>query len=76
MQEHRGYLLAISSMAAFIHSPVHGPYTASKAGVWALCDSTRLEVRYLEDVVLASGDLCQGFLDRGDPLRDFVALGG
>jgi NAD(P)-dependent dehydrogenase (short-subunit alcohol dehydrogenase family) len=45
--EHRGYLLAISSMAAFIHSPLQGPYTASKAGVWALCDSTRLEVRHL-----------------------------
>lgn len=45
--EQRGYLLAISSMAAFIHSPLQGPYTASKAGVWALCDSTRLEVRHL-----------------------------
>ncbi|WP_431233076.1 SDR family NAD(P)-dependent oxidoreductase [Mycolicibacterium psychrotolerans] len=45
--EQRGYLLAISSMAAFIHSPLQGAYTASKAGVWALCDSTRLEVRHL-----------------------------
>ncbi|WP_245546107.1 SDR family NAD(P)-dependent oxidoreductase [Nocardia higoensis] len=45
--EQRGYLLAISSMAAFVHSPLNGPYTASKAGVWALCDSTRLEVRHL-----------------------------
>ncbi|WP_324188072.1 SDR family NAD(P)-dependent oxidoreductase [Nocardia higoensis] len=45
--ERRGYLLAISSMAAFVHSPLNGPYTASKAGVWALCDSTRLEVRHL-----------------------------
>lgn len=45
--EQRGYLLAISSMAAFVHSPLQGPYTASKAGVWALCDSTRLEVRHL-----------------------------
>lgn len=46
--EQRGYLLAISSMAAFVHSPLHGPYTASKAGVWALCDSTRLELRHLD----------------------------
>lgn len=42
-----GYLLAISSMAAFVHSPLNGPYVASKAGVWALCDATRLEVRHL-----------------------------
>lgn len=45
--EQRGYLMAISSMAAFVHSPLQGGYTASKAGVWALCDSTRLEVRHL-----------------------------
>ncbi len=42
----RGYLLAVSSMAAFVHSPLNGPYVASKAGVWALCDATRLEVRH------------------------------
>jgi NAD(P)-dependent dehydrogenase (short-subunit alcohol dehydrogenase family) len=34
-------------MAAFAHSPLQGPYTASKAGVWAMCDSIRLEVRHL-----------------------------
>ncbi|MDQ1181855.1 SDR family NAD(P)-dependent oxidoreductase [Rhodococcus sp. SORGH_AS_0301] len=44
--ERRGYLLAVSSMAAFVHSPLNGPYVASKAGVWALCDATRLEVRH------------------------------
>jgi NAD(P)-dependent dehydrogenase (short-subunit alcohol dehydrogenase family) len=42
----RGYLLAISSMAAFVHSPLQGPYVASKAGVWALADATRLELRH------------------------------
>lgn len=41
----QGYLLAISSMAAFVHSPLNTAYTASKAGVWALCDSLRLELR-------------------------------
>lgn len=40
----RGYLLAISSMAAFVHSPLNTAYTASKAGVWAMCDSLRLEL--------------------------------
>lgn len=45
VQARRGYLLAISSMAAFVHSPLNTAYTASKAGVWALCDSLRLELR-------------------------------
>ena len=43
----QGYLMAISSMAAFVHSPMQGAYTASKAGVWAMCDSIRLELRHL-----------------------------
>lgn len=47
VQRNQGYLLAVSSMAAFIHSPLQAAYTASKAGVWAFCDSTRLEVRHL-----------------------------
>lgn len=46
VKTHRGYLLAVSSMAAFVHSPLNGPYVASKAGVWALCDATRLELRH------------------------------
>ncbi|WP_254876036.1 SDR family NAD(P)-dependent oxidoreductase [Streptomyces sp. CAI-85] len=46
VKRHRGYLLAVSSMAAFVHSPLNGPYVASKAGVWALCDATRLELRH------------------------------
>jgi NAD(P)-dependent dehydrogenase (short-subunit alcohol dehydrogenase family) len=40
-----GYLLAMSSISAFVHSPLQGAYTASKAGVWALCNSVRLELR-------------------------------
>lgn len=47
VREQRGYLVATSSMAAFMHSPLNGPYVASKAGVWALCDATRTEVRHL-----------------------------
>ena len=42
VQKQQGYLLAISSMGAFFHSPLQSSYTASKAGVWALCDSLRL----------------------------------
>ncbi|MFJ6252752.1 MULTISPECIES: SDR family NAD(P)-dependent oxidoreductase [unclassified Streptomyces] len=42
----RGHLLAISSLAAFVHAPLQGGYTASKAGVWALCDTLRLEVAH------------------------------
>ena len=45
VKKRRGYLLAISSMAAFVHSPLNAHYTASKAGVWALCNSVRLELR-------------------------------
>ncbi len=45
--ESKGYLLAISSMAAFIHAPLMGAYNASKAGVWAMCDSIRLETEHL-----------------------------
>ncbi|MEU9313770.1 SDR family NAD(P)-dependent oxidoreductase [Streptomyces sp. NPDC048256] len=47
VERQRGYLLTISSMAAFVHSPLQGPYTASKAGVWAMSNSIRLEVRHL-----------------------------
>jgi NAD(P)-dependent dehydrogenase (short-subunit alcohol dehydrogenase family) len=47
VQRAKGYLLAVSSMAAFVHSPLHAPYTASKAGVWAMSNSIRLEVRHL-----------------------------
>jgi NAD(P)-dependent dehydrogenase (short-subunit alcohol dehydrogenase family) len=46
VKQRKGYLLAISSMAAFIHSPLNVHYTASKAGVWALCNSARLELKH------------------------------
>ncbi|OZC73976.1 short-chain dehydrogenase [Rhodococcus sp. 06-462-5] len=47
VQERRGHLMAVASMASFVHAPLHGSYTSSKAGVWALCDSLRLEFRHL-----------------------------
>ena len=43
--EQRGHLLAMSSMVGFIHPPMLGSYAASKAGVWALCNALRLELR-------------------------------
>jgi NAD(P)-dependent dehydrogenase (short-subunit alcohol dehydrogenase family) len=39
----RGYLLNIASLAAASHTPLMGPYSASKAGVEALTDCLRAE---------------------------------
>jgi AhpD family alkylhydroperoxidase len=40
----RGYALAISSLAAAVHPPLLGAYSASKAGVEALADAMRIEL--------------------------------
>lgn len=40
-----GYALAISSLAAAVHPPLLGAYSASKAGVEALGDALRAELR-------------------------------
>jgi NAD(P)-dependent dehydrogenase (short-subunit alcohol dehydrogenase family)/alkylhydroperoxidase family enzyme len=40
----RGYALAISSLAAAVHAPLLGAYSASKAGVEALADTLRIEL--------------------------------
>lgn len=53
VREQGGYLLAVSSMAAFVHSPLQAQYSASKAGVWAMCDAIRLELRH-EGVAVGS----------------------
>lgn len=41
----RGYALAISSLAAAVHPPMLGAYSASKAAVEALGDTLRCELR-------------------------------
>lgn len=40
-----GYLLVVSSMAAAVHLPLMGAYCATKAGVEALGNSARIELR-------------------------------
>jgi NAD(P)-dependent dehydrogenase (short-subunit alcohol dehydrogenase family) len=44
--QRRGYVLAIASMAAIVHAPGMAAYSASKAGVEALSNSLRLELRH------------------------------
>lgn len=46
IEARKGYMLATSSLAAFAHNPLHGPYNATKAGVWAMCGAWRLEVAH------------------------------
>jgi NAD(P)-dependent dehydrogenase (short-subunit alcohol dehydrogenase family) len=41
----RGYALAVSSLAAAVHPPLLAAYSASKAGVEALADAFRIELR-------------------------------
>lgn len=43
--EQKGYVLATCSMAAFVHSPLQAHYAASKAGMKAMIDSLRVELR-------------------------------
>jgi NAD(P)-dependent dehydrogenase (short-subunit alcohol dehydrogenase family) len=45
--ERKGYLLAISSLAAVMHAPGMANYSAAKAGVEAFCNSLRAEVAHL-----------------------------
>jgi NAD(P)-dependent dehydrogenase (short-subunit alcohol dehydrogenase family) len=45
--ERRGYVLAISSLAAIVHIPGNAAYSAAKAGVEAFANSLRAEVKHL-----------------------------
>ena len=44
--ERKGYVLIVASMAAIVHAPGMAAYSASKAGVEALGDSLRVELRH------------------------------
>lgn len=55
----RGYFLSVCSTAAVAHSPLQGPYCASKAGVYALMDTFRQEVAFRG---IAVGVLCPNFV--------------
>jgi NAD(P)-dependent dehydrogenase (short-subunit alcohol dehydrogenase family) len=45
VQRTSGHLVAISSMVAYVHPPLLASYAASKAGVAAMTDVVRLEMR-------------------------------
>ncbi|MDQ3644338.1 MAG: SDR family oxidoreductase, partial [Actinomycetota bacterium] len=45
--ERHGYVLVVASLAAVVHAPGMGSYSASKAGAEAFADSLRLEVKHL-----------------------------
>jgi NAD(P)-dependent dehydrogenase (short-subunit alcohol dehydrogenase family) len=45
--ERRGYVLQVASVAAVVHTPGMAAYSASKAGVEAMADSLRSEVKHL-----------------------------
>jgi NAD(P)-dependent dehydrogenase (short-subunit alcohol dehydrogenase family) len=45
--DRRGYMLQVASVAATVHGPGMGAYAASKAGVEAMANSLRTEVKHL-----------------------------
>jgi NAD(P)-dependent dehydrogenase (short-subunit alcohol dehydrogenase family) len=45
--ERRGYVLQVASVAAVVHTPGMAAYSASKAGVEAMADALRGEVKHL-----------------------------
>src|SRR4051794_12391979 len=81
LAERRGYLLVNASVAAILHGPVLGAYTASKAGVEALTDSLRVELAHLgvdvgcgyfswiDTDMVAGGDEAPGFRRLRESMR-------
>jgi NAD(P)-dependent dehydrogenase (short-subunit alcohol dehydrogenase family) len=46
VQRQRGHVAVTASAASFVHAPCLSAYSATKAGVEALCDSLRIEVAH------------------------------
>jgi NAD(P)-dependent dehydrogenase (short-subunit alcohol dehydrogenase family) len=55
--DRRGYVLVVSSLAAYAAAPGMAPYDASKAGVEHLANALRLEVAHL-GVAVGSAHMC------------------
>src|SRR5262249_35406087 len=58
-QRRQGHLVALSSLASYRGFPRMAAYSASKAGVNALCDSFRVELKPLG---IAVTTICPGFI--------------
>ncbi|RLV56720.1 SDR family NAD(P)-dependent oxidoreductase [Aeromicrobium phragmitis] len=73
----RGYALAISSAAAAVHLPLLGAYSASKAGVEALGNTLRSELRHTGARVGVAyfAELDTDMTSRGFSTRAAAALG-
>ncbi len=73
--ERRGYVLIVSSLAAFAAAPGMAPYDMSKAGVEHLANSLRLEVAHLG---VSVGSAHMSWIDTAlvqDPEADLPAFG-
>lgn len=68
-----GYVLPVASLAAAVHAPLMGAYSASKAGVEALADCLRVEVAHTGTKV---GCAYFGFIDTDMVRRGFDSESG
>jgi NAD(P)-dependent dehydrogenase (short-subunit alcohol dehydrogenase family) len=68
-----GYVLPVASLAAAVHAPMMGAYSATKAGVEALADSLRPEVAHTGTKV---GCAYFGFIDTDMVRRGFESESG
>lgn len=73
-----GYALAVASLAAAVHAPLLGAYSASKAAVEALGDTLRIELRHTGAKVGVAyfAELDTEMTRRGFGTRAAAAMGG